>query len=33
MKIIETQNNLPATKPLKEIMSLHVPNINPSLPH
>ena len=28
MKIIETQNNLPATKPLKEIMSLHVPNIN-----
>ena len=33
MKIIETQNNLPVTKPLKEIMSLHVPNINPSLPH
>ncbi len=33
MKISEIKNNLPTTKPLKEIMSLNVPNVNPSLPH
>lgn len=33
MKIEEIKNNLPTTKPLKEIMSLHVPNVNTSLPH
>ena len=33
MKISEIKNNLPTTKPLKEIMSLNVPNVNSSLPH
>ena len=33
MKIDEIKNNLPTTKPLKEIMSLNVPNVNSSLPH
>ena len=32
MKITELKNNLPITKPLKEIMELYVPNINKSLP-
>ena len=32
MKIIEIKNNLPITKPLKEIMELNIPNVNPSLP-
>ena len=33
MKIDEIKNNLPTTKPLKEIMSLNVPNVNTSLPY
>ena len=33
MKFVETKNNLPTTKPLKEIMSLNVPNVNTSLPY
>ena len=30
---MKLKNNLPTTKPLKEIMSLNVPNVNPSLSH
>lgn len=33
MKIIEIKNNLPKTKPIKEIMSLTIPNINDNLPN
>ena len=33
MKITETKNDLPKTKPIKEIMSVFIPNINPNLPN
>jgi hypothetical protein len=32
MKITEIKNNLPKTKALKEIMEIHVPNIDKNLP-
>ena len=30
MKITEIKNDLPKTKPIKEIMSVFIPNINPN---
>jgi hypothetical protein len=33
MKITEIKNDLPKTKPIKEIMSVFIPNINPNLPN
>ena len=32
MKITEIKNDLPKTKALKEIMEIHVPNIDKNLP-
>jgi hypothetical protein len=32
MKITEIKNNLPTTKPLKEIMDIYIPNIDRNLP-
>ena len=33
MKITEIKNDLPKTKPIKEIMSVFIPNINSNLPN
>ena len=33
MKITEIKNDLPKPKPIKEIMSVFIPNINSNLPN
>ena len=33
MHITETKNDLPKTTPLKEIMTLFIPNVNTNIPN